>query len=79
MDEKQLKPKSKTTFFILIGCSTAILLAAPVIILLFLGKFLDSMLNTGNAFLIGGLVIGFISGTMNVFRLMKLMQRRKEN
>ena len=72
------QPKSKTTFFILIGMSTAILLAAPVVILLFLGIFLDSVFHTGRTFMISGIIIGFVGGTFNVFRLMEMMQKRKK-
>ncbi|MGI8419892.1 MAG: AtpZ/AtpI family protein [Candidatus Levyibacteriota bacterium] len=72
------QPKSKTTFFILIGMSTALLLATPVIILLFLGIFLDSFFHTGRLFTIGGVIIGFLGGIFNVFRLMQMMQKRKK-
>jgi F0F1-type ATP synthase assembly protein I len=72
------QPKSKTTFFILVGMSTALLLASPVIILLFLGIFLDSMVHTGKLFTIGGIIVGFVGGIFNVFRLMQMMQKRKK-
>ena len=76
--EKELQPKSKTTFFILVGFSTAFLLAAPVVILLFVGMFLDSIFHTAPTYLTLGIIVGFIGGIANVFRLMKLMQKRKK-
>lgn len=76
--EQTVKPKSKTTFFILVGFSTAILLAAPVVILLFVGNFMDSLFHAGKTFTILGIIVGFIGGIANVFRLMQLMQKRKK-
>ena len=73
----ETKPKSKTTFFILVGMSTAILLATPVIILGGIGLFLDTIFHTGHFILIAGIVIGFVSGMLNINRLVKMMQKRK--
>ncbi len=71
------KPKSKFAFFVLIGLSSTILLAAPVIVLLGIGFFLDKIFHTGNIFMIGGTIIGFIGGSMNVLKLMKTMNKSK--
>ena len=70
--------RSKTSFFILIGMSTAILLAAPVLLLMLLGFLLDHWLHTGNLFKIGGAIVGFISGMINMYRLLTVMQKRKK-
>jgi F0F1-type ATP synthase assembly protein I len=73
------KPESQTTnkLGLIIGMSTAILLVTPVIILLVIGYFLDSIFHTSPLYLVIGIIVGFISGVVNVYRLMKLMQRRK--
>jgi F0F1-type ATP synthase assembly protein I len=75
---KEPQPKSKTTFFVLVGLSTALLLASPVVILLFVGSFIDNIFHTKPTFLILGIIVGFIGGIANVFRLMRLMQKRKK-
>ncbi|MGH7203617.1 MAG: AtpZ/AtpI family protein [Candidatus Levyibacteriota bacterium] len=72
------QPKSKTTFFILVGMGTAILLAAPVVILLFIGVFLDSIFHAGNLYMIMGIIVGFVGGIVNIFRLVQMMQKRKK-
>ena len=64
--------------FLLMAMSTAILLVSPVIILLALGYFLDTIFHTSPLYLFLGIVIGFVSGVVNVFRMMQLMQRRKK-
>jgi len=61
----------------LIGMSTAILLVSPVIILLVLGYFADKIFHTAPLYMIMGIVVGFVSGVINVFRMVQLMQRRK--
>lgn len=72
--EKQTK--SKTTFFLLIGMSTAILLATPVVVLSGLGFFLDTYLRTSPTFLIVGGIMGFVGGTINVYKLLTKMKQR---
>jgi F0F1-type ATP synthase assembly protein I len=78
MEQKNIK-ENKTTYklFIIMAMSTAILLVSPVLLLAALGYFLDKFFHTAPLFLIIGGVIGFISGITNVFRMMRLMQRRK--
>lgn len=76
--KKNLKSQSKATFFILVGMSTAILLVAPVIILLIVGFALDSFFHTSPTMMLLGAGIGFLSGIINVSRLMKLMQKGKK-
>jgi F0F1-type ATP synthase assembly protein I len=77
--EKNAKPQQGSTLPIIIGMSTAILLVTPVLILLVLGYIVDNIFHTTPFYMIGGIIVGFISGVINVFRLMKLMQRRKVN
>jgi ATP synthase protein I len=74
---QKLQPRSKISFFVLVGMSTAILLAAPVIILLLVGFALDTFLHTKPTFMLIGVIIGFVSGIINVSRLMKVIQKRK--
>ena len=71
---------TKTTYklFLIIATSTAILLVSPVLVLLAIGYFFDHLLHTTPLYMIIGSVIGFISGIYNVFRMMKLMQKRKK-
>jgi F0F1-type ATP synthase assembly protein I len=73
--EKRIKQKSSVSFYLITGMSTAILLVSPVIVLLFLGMFFDQLFHTGNMLLIGGVSIGFLGGMVNVYRLMKMMQK----
>ena len=68
--EQQPPKKSKTVYFMLVGMSTAILLATPVIILLGAGFFLDKLFGTGHILLICGGVLGFIGGMYNVYKLL---------
>ena len=75
--EQKPQPKSKATFYILMAASTAILLAAPVIVLAALGFFLDKLFHTSPIILIAGGVIGFIGGTVNVYKLVKAMNSKK--
>lgn len=79
MENKKLKqPRSKKAFFILVGMSALILLAAPMGILLILGFALDSFFHTAPTFMFMGAGIGLVSGIINVARLMKMMQNRKK-
>jgi F0F1-type ATP synthase assembly protein I len=80
VEQKEIK-ENKTTYklFIIMAMSTAILLVSPVLILGALGYFLDIFFHTAPVFLIIGSIIGFISGIFNIFRMMKLMQRKKKN
>ena len=78
MIQKVPKTRSKTSFFILVGISTAILFAAPVIILFILGFVLDTFFHTKPTLMLLGVAIGFVSGIINVARLMKMMQNRKK-
>jgi F0F1-type ATP synthase assembly protein I len=68
------KPKSKTTFFVLMGLGTAILLAAPVIVLFAVGFFFDKLFNTAPTLMIIGGGVGFLGGTYNVYKLLKTMK-----
>jgi len=72
--------KSKTTYklFLIIAMSTAILLVSPVIVLLGVGYFADNFFHTTPIYMALGGGIGFISGIINVFRMMQLMQKRKK-
>jgi F0F1-type ATP synthase assembly protein I len=72
MDQKT-QQRSKTTYFILVGMSTSILLATPVIVLLGLGYLLDRLFNTSPYLTIGGGSIGFVSGIVNVYKLLMRM------
>lgn len=54
----------------LVGMSTAILLATPVVVLLGIGFFLDKLFNTGHILLICGGIIGFVGGMYNVYKLL---------
>ena len=76
--KEQRAPRSKTSFAILVGMSTAILLAAPVIVLLIIGFALDMLFHTTPTITLLGAGIGFVSGIVNVTRLMKIMQKQKK-
>jgi len=78
VEQKDTKD-SKTTnkFFIIMAMSTTILLVSPVAILVALGYFIDKIFHTTPLYTIIGGIIGFVSGIINVFRMTKLMQRKK--
>lgn len=71
--------KSAIASFLIIGMSTAILLVSPVLALFLIGYFVDKFFHTTPFFMILGLTLGFISGIMNVFKLLKVMQQRKKH
>ncbi len=72
--ESTPQSKSKMGYFIVISAGTVILLATPVVVLLFLGLFLDNYFNTKPVLVITGVVIGSVGGIVNIYRLMKLMK-----
>lgn len=74
MDEQKQK-RSKAAYFTLVGLSTAILLATPVLILLGVGFLLDTLFKTGPIFLLAGGIIGFISGMFNIYKLLTKMKQ----
>ncbi len=77
MKEKGDSPTT-TTFLIMMGMSTAFLLVTPVLLLLVLGFFVDKFLHTAPFYMLLGIAIGLVGGTMNVFRLLQSMQKRKK-
>lgn len=78
MDQKT-KQRSKTAYFVIVGMSTAILLATPVIILTAAGFFLDKLFNTSPYLLIGGGVLGFIGGITNIYKLLMRMNSNEKS
>lgn len=70
------KHRSKTTYFALVGMSTAILLATPVILLLGGGFLLDKLFNTAPYITLAGGIIGFVSGMINVYKLLTKMNAK---
>jgi F0F1-type ATP synthase assembly protein I len=75
----ETKNKKETTYrlFLIIAMSTSIVLVSPVIILVALGFFVDSFFHTTPLYTALGGGLGFISGIVNVFRMMQMMQRKK--
>ncbi len=71
---KDEKSKLPARAYMLIGVSTAFLLAAPVIILLFLGIFLDNIFHTAPFIALVGAIIGAIGGINNVLKIIKVVQ-----
>lgn len=74
MEDKQ-KKVSKPKVFLLIGVSTAILLVTPVIILLFIGYYLDMYFKTAPLLMLVLALVGTIGGIMNVLRLMRAYRK----
>jgi len=74
-----MEAKGKTTnkLFFIIATSTAILLVSPVALLGIIGYFVDKIFHTAPLYLILGILIGFVSGIINVFRMVQMMQRKK--
>lgn len=70
--------KTTTTFLIMMGMSTAFLLVTPVLLLLLVGFFVDKFFHTTPFYMLLGIAIGLVGGTMNVFRLLQTMQKRKK-
>jgi F0F1-type ATP synthase assembly protein I len=80
MEQKDITKKEyKKTykFFIIMAMSTSILLISPVLLLGVFGYLLDKFFHSTPIFLIIGGIAGFISGIVNVFRMMQLMQERR--
>ena len=59
------------------GMSTAFLLVVPVLILLALGIFVDKIFHTAPFYMLLGIALGLIGGTINVYRLLQAMQKNK--
>jgi len=59
--------------------STSILLVSPVAVLVAVGYFADKYFHTAPLYILIGGGVGFVSGIMNVFRMMKMIQKRKNN
>jgi F0F1-type ATP synthase assembly protein I len=74
------KQKNQTTnrLFLIVAMSTTILLVSPVIILLAVGYFADKYFHTMPLYTATGGGLGFISGIINVFRMMQMMQKKKK-
>ncbi len=77
----EIKNKTNPTtykFFLIMAMSTAIVLVSPVLILLAAGYFADKFFHTAPLYMALGGGLGFISGVINVFRMMTLIQKRKK-
>lgn len=68
------KNKLPARAYMLIGVSTAFLLAAPVIILLFVGIFLDKMFHTAPFIALVGAIVGSVVGIKNVLKIVRIVQ-----
>jgi F0F1-type ATP synthase assembly protein I len=79
--EQKDKKVSKATYqlFIIMAMSTAILLVSPVAILIAVGYFADKIFHTTPLYILIGGAIGFVSGIMNVFRMTKMIQKKRLN
>lgn len=67
--------KNKTTASILILAQAAVMLAAPVLIFLFAGLWLDDLLNLSPVFTITGITLGFLGSILNIYRLIKHLEK----
>ena len=76
VEKKSLTSDNKS--LIIIGMSTAIVLVSPVIGLMLVGYFSDKFFHTTPIIMTAGILLGFISGIMNVFKIMKLFQKQKQ-
>lgn len=72
----QQKQRSKATYFVLVGMSTAILLVTPVLLLLGGGFLLDKLFNTSPYIMLAGGILGFVSGMINVYKLLTRMSTK---
>lgn len=70
-----MKEKRKIYYIIAIGGQITILLVGPVVFFLFLGFWLDSFFYTTPLFIILGVIVGFIGSILNVFRVMKIIDK----
>ena len=75
MESKEQTLQNNQKTFLIIAMSTAILLVTPVLTSLVLGYFLDKIFHTAPLFIILGGSVGFISGVMNVFKLLRATQK----
>ena len=77
MEQIITKESKSNKLLLVIGMSTAILLVSPIVGLLIAGYFFDRFFHTAPFFMIMGIIVGSVSGIMNVYRLMQMVQKRK--
>lgn len=70
-----MKEKQRLYYKIGITAQITFLLVGPVVLLLFLGLWLDNLLHTSPLFVILGVIFGFIGSIFNVFRVIELMNK----
>lgn len=76
--DKQNNNQPAYRLFLIIAMSTSIVLVSPVLMLLVVGYFVDNFFHTTPLYMFLGIGIGFVSGIINVFRMVQLMQKRKK-
>jgi len=77
-EKNKINKNTNYRLFLIMAMSTSILLVSPVVILSVIGYFADNIFHATPLYLIIGISIGFISGVSNVFRMVKMMQKRKD-
>lgn len=76
--KNKVEPKTTYRLFLIMGMSTAILLVSPVLVLFGIGYIIDSIFHTHPFYTLIGGTVGFISGMFNVFKMTKMIQKRKK-
>lgn len=75
--ESKEKNGGNKQFYVVAGLvgQVTLLLVVPVVGFLILGLWLDSFFHTTPLFLILGVVLGFAGSIVNVFRMMKMLDK----
>lgn len=70
-----MREKNKIYYIIAIGGQITALLVGPVVFFLLLGLWLDNTYHTSPLFIILGVIIGFIGSIINVFKVMRIIEK----
>ncbi len=81
MTESQVNQPKKSKGLIMalaLAGQVSVLLVAPVAVCLGLGIWLDNYFKSEPVFLVTGVILGFVVSIINVFRVMKLIEKISE-
>ncbi len=75
--QKESDSREKRRFYVAVGMAgqVTLLLVGPVFVLLIVGLWIDEIFYTTPLFIILGVILGFVGGVFNVFKVMKKMDR----
>lgn len=75
-EKKDIKKSNRRIYYTIgLAGQVTFLLVGPVVGSLLLGLWLDNLLHSSPLFIILGVVLGFIGSIVNVFKVMKMIDR----